>query len=461
MSAAPAPTPAPAPAAAPPDPSPTPAPSGIAGWLRPQLPRLIIAAVVGAGLWFWLSAPSVPPPAPRASVPTKVPTPPVVAGAKESPERQYQRPVQRAADYAERPQATPPPAQVVAQPPPPTPAPEQRLPWTMNVVEASGAKPRQRGDNPEPPPPAPDPAGANRATPASNPRPPARRLSEEFLPTGTLIRCETIMAVSSDSSENPIIGRTTNDVVSPTGVKIIPKGTMVHGTATSLSAVKTVAKLRTGTRWTLVFPKAHRDVAAGAELTVKALALHRGDNETIRNSWSMTDGDAGLRGYVLDDPSRERVLAFLTAVASATASGLQTTTTSVGAFGTTSAVEATPRNAALGGLSAGLALEVENLQKRVRESGAFLLVPGGTGFYLYLNSPIDLADARVGDSTAFVRPVSSDFDEQPGQPPPAPAGQAEQPPVQRTPVPVPAPFGRGSYQQTQPAPPQFYNPGSR
>lgn len=387
---------------------------------------------------------------------TTAAAPAAAAAASPAPKEPAVRDIRRPVASAPELSVTPPPRQVVQEtfrPPPVEVASGPRKPVTLNILEAAGQQPRQAPV--ATPPPA--RSGADGPKPVQPERRAVRRYSEAFLPTGTLLRCDLAFAVSSDSQENPIIGIVRENVYSPSGRLVVPKNTRVHGTAGGISGIKEAAKLRTGSRWTLVFPT-FDDVPAGAELILRAIALNRSENPAIRGSWAISDGDAGLRGYSLDDPSADRVRQFLTAFISAGAAGLQTSTTQATAFGTNSSVEATPRNAALGATSAVLAQEVARLQRRIEREGNYILVPGGTPFYLYLQGTVDLRDARIGDSSAFLAGPASDYDtrvreEEPGRP----AGLREED-GQRQPVPVPQAYGRGVYQRTRPEPDPFSNP---
>lgn len=294
-------------------------------------------------------------------------------------------------------------------------------------------------DDPAPPLPpttgGPGPTAAAAARVASHPRGPVRPVSARFLAFGEPVKCALVFAVASDSSETPVVGLVTEDRYFD-GRLVIPRGTKVHGTVGGLTGPSRARKLRTGQRWTLVFPQ-FEEVANGAELSIRATALHRA--ETGRGAWAVSDGDGGLRGVTLYDPTPDRIREFATAFLASAASGLQSTVSTATREGTVREVENTPRNAALGGVSAVLSSEVARIQDEIRSNGAYVFVPSGTTFYLYPLQTVDLAEARRGDSSSAR-----------AEPPPTPELPALEN-ARAEPVPVPSAYGRGPYDLTRQA----------
>lgn len=290
-------------------------------------------------------------------------------------------------------------------------------------------------------------------------------VSDTFLPIGEMVKCRLVMAVSSEgqgqnggsNGETPVIGMVEEDKYF-NGQLLVPRGTKVHGTVGGLIGPPKNLRLRTGQRWTLVFPQ-FGNVRNGSEITIRGIALHRSETGTP-GSWAIADGDGGLRGLALYDPTADRIQAALATFLAAGVSGLQNVTSVANGLGGSSReVSSTPRNAALGGVSAVAAGEVARIQEEIRQNSVFLLVPSGTTFYLYLQQTVDIRNARVGDSAAFVRGAESDFydqfgrrrDEAPETAAGAAAPAAGNAPGLRTPVAVPSAYGRGPYNTTRPA----------
>lgn len=270
-----------------------------------------------------------------------------------------------------------------------------------------------------------------------------RATNRPFLPTGELLKCELVFAVTSDGSngtETPLIGIVSEDKFF-NGELVVPKGTKVHGTGGGLTGPTTARRLRTGSRWTVVYPR-FGEVSHGAEMTVSGRALNR-SLQAERGTWVITDGEAGLRGTAIYDAGADKIRMYLNTFAAAGLSTLQSTRESINALGQPRTdVASTPRNAALGGLSAVMAQEVAYIQEQIKANGAFIIVPGGTPFYLYLDESLVPSMARTGGVTR--RPAAPEESEQVETPRrAAPAA---------TPQPVPSAYGRGPNDFTQPAP---------
>lgn len=327
----------------------------------------------------------------------------------------------------------------------PAPTPERRAPpprvaapaqpqgpqkLTISVLEDSG--------QPEKPS-ATAPAGARSAAATRK----AVALGEPFLPTGEMIKATLVNAVSSNGAagaETPLIALVTDDKFF-NGVLVIPKGTRFHGTAGGLVGPQQSRRLRTGNRWTAVFPQ-FGDVANGAEMVVGGLALNRAE-QARPNSWVLTDGEAGLRGIAIYDPASDKVKQWLATFGAAALATLQSTQTVTSAFGSTNQVSNTPRNAALGGLSAVAAQEVADIQLRIKEDGAFIIVPGGTALYIYLQEAVFPQRARIGGvDRSDQRQPSAPAEENDGLPRVLP------PP---TPQAIPSAYGRAPNDFTRPA----------
>ena len=243
---------------------------------------------------------------------------------------------------------------------------------------------------------------------------PVRRVSDTFAPFGSMLKCETVFTVDSSNAETPVVGLVTEDLWQ-NGKLVIPAGTKVHGTASASNLVPN--RLPTGERWVLVFPSDHYgERINGSELTIKAMALDRAEKGADSRHWSVEDGAYGLKGYTIDSNNINRIRKFLATFISAGAAGLQTTQQQTGLVGTSSVVTTTPRNAALGGLTAVMADEAGEIQREIEAHGSYTRVPGGTTFYLYCEQTVDAKDARVGDSQAYITGAPSQLRDQGNSP---------------------------------------------
>lgn len=406
-----------------------------------------LVVLLGLSFGFFLLSDNRPAPVNAAKGAKPSPPPTVQRQAKDDPRNR--KPVEdyrrNAGNVPDTPQyqpvvTQPPRPAVVASAPAPRP-PKADLPLAIGIFDEPFTPPSAT------PPPASATAGGNAGGGPSS-RKPARQVSGRFLPYGEPIKCALVFAVASDSSETPVVGVVTEDRYFD-GRLILPKGTKVHGSVNGLTGPTRARKLRTGQRWTIVFPQ-FEDVLNGTELTIRATALNRA--ETGPGAWAVADGDGGLRGETIYDPTPDRVRQFATAFLASASSGLQSTVSvATREGGLAREVENTPRNAALGGVSAVLAAEVARIQDEIRTNGAYVFVPSGATFYLYPLQTVDLTDARRGDSSAFVRGPESDFDA-----PPASAARREEFPIQganpNARQPVPSAYGRGTYDLTRPEP---------
>ena len=223
-------------------------------------------------------------------------------------------------------------------------------------------------------PPAPPPAGAppklvhlyqapkGKKVLPSPPKPP-----RTFAPGGTLIPCQLVITVDSSSLETPVVGFVTEDVWH-NQERIIPAGTEVHCFA-KRGRVRDRIEV-TGT-WKFVWQD-------GREVRIHGIALDR-DYDPDADSYSITDGSAGIRGTVTkSDEFLEFKMFAATALAGATRSAEKTTRTAFGEFADNSL-----GNAALEGASEVAERYAKLMLDQIEGDGLFVRVPAGTEFYVY------------------------------------------------------------------------------
>ncbi|WP_404424670.1 TrbI/VirB10 family protein [Nibricoccus sp. IMCC34717] len=235
-------------------------------------------------------------------------------------------------------------------------------------------------------------------------KPQAETDASAFAPYGRLVKCELVFTVDSLNLQSPIVALCTEDVWW-NGELIVPAGTEVFGRAVPNRVLNRIGD---DGRWTLVFP-AQAEAENGRELFVKGMALDRDEVEVNQvgdgRSWSVTDGSAGLQGFVIDEANEERVKLLLTTALSGAVRGLgrglQTRVSASGNAGRRgeSVVPSTLRNAgleALGGAS-GEALDVlaKEILAEVQRNGAYVRVPAGKTFYLFVDQTLEPTEARL------------------------------------------------------------------
>jgi hypothetical protein len=212
-------------------------------------------------------------------------------------------------------------------------------------------------------------------------------LSSDFAPYGRLLSCELVNTVDSSRIATPIIGLLLEDVWHA-GRRIVPAGTEIHGSAQTDRARERIA---TQGNWTLVWTD-----GSGRELPVQGIGLDMARDD---DGWSITDGSAGLRGYVIKTDSLAEIKLFAATFLSGAAAGLTDVTTIETDNGSIlRRSQGSLQNAAATGAASVLQQYAQQVLQRIREDGFYIRVPAGTTFYLYIQQPLDLADARAGGS---------------------------------------------------------------
>jgi hypothetical protein len=208
-------------------------------------------------------------------------------------------------------------------------------------------------------------------------------------PYGRLLRCELINTVDSARIQTPIIGLVLQDVLNPggDGEVIIPARTEVHGVA-QLDRVR--SRIASQNQWVLSWTDGSR-----RELPVSGIALDYSPNPT-GSGWSLTDGSAGLRGYVVktDNLAELKLIAstFIAGLGQGLAGGTTTST-----FGVSSQTfDGTIKTGIAQGVSQAANLYAQQMLDSIRQDGMFVRVPAGKTFYLYVTQTLDPVIAAAG-----------------------------------------------------------------
>ncbi len=224
-------------------------------------------------------------------------------------------------------------------------------------------------------------------------------------PYGRLVKCELVFTVDSLALQAPIVGLVMEDVWWD-GALILPAGTEVFSKAIP---DRIAQRIGDDGWWTFVLPSDGGE-DHGRELRVRGCALDRAemmlDERGQARSWGLSDGASGLHGYVVQEADREKVKLFLvTALAGAVeglARGMQTRVAAAGNAGLRgrSVVPATLENAGLEALGAGgsaaLELLARQIEDEVKRHGAYVRVPAGKPFYVFVDQTLSVSEARVG-----------------------------------------------------------------
>lgn len=202
--------------------------------------------------------------------------------------------------------------------------------------------------------------------------------SDLWMPSHRLIKCRTVNTVQSIFPNNPLIAIITEDVYHH-GKLLFKKGTEIHGTA---SSTRYTNRLAPSNGWKVVFDD-------GRELAFNAAALQRGDEEMDLR----TEMSAGIEGVLKErDPEELKKLMVLTGISGGLEALEDRATNSYGDQYSTSS----PRNAAIESISKPIDVWVGRQFDRLGNDPYFVEVRGGTSFYLYTMTPVDVSDAKVG-----------------------------------------------------------------
>jgi len=212
---------------------------------------------------------------------------------------------------------------------------------------------------------------------------------KKIVPYGRMLKCVLINAAESTNLESPVIGLTTEPLVWD-GKVIVPANSEVHG---MVKGAQQRDRLGCDRSWIIVLsePKYRNR----RELILQSLVLDR-DAAPSDDQWGVTDGSAGLKGMVIESADSKEFKLFMAAFISGMGSGLQDTTTT--GFGQTNVLPSA-KNAAIGGVSKVIDEYANKIREAIQRDGVFVRVPAGKEFYLYVQQPIDLEEAKIGNTS--------------------------------------------------------------
>lgn len=240
-------------------------------------------------------------------------------------------------------------------------------------------KPRERADN--------SPDTSTRSTPAKRP--------QRFNPYGSVLKCELVFAIDSVSEQTPLVGIVMEPVYN-NGRLVIPAGTEVHGVA---RADRTRNRLFSGDQWMFVFPRENGRIN-GRQLSVRGVALDRIEPDVNGMTWGLGDGAYGLEGTIIRSMNEAEIKRFIATFLASASAGLQTRRSNPNGGET---VDATPRNAALAGVTADMQQLASDIAAEIGQHGVYIHIPAGHQFYFYPTQVIDPDAADISTDIATVK----------------------------------------------------------
>src|SRR6516164_791539 len=262
------------------------------------------------------------------------------------------------------------------------------------------------------------------STAAPEPTPEQEEDLGDYAPAYRMVRCKLVNTIDSSNISTPVIGLVTDDLVWG-GKIIISKCSEVHGLA---QVDKSRERIVAEGAWTFTLFEPDIGRLGDRELVVKGYALDREDDpeftklvvgntavDTVKKTWGITDGSAGLRGVVLRTNNAAELNLFVATFIAGIAQSVQGTVTNV--FGQTvpspnvygsGGVPGYIINPPALGTEAVLDRYAQMIMDSIERDGFFIRVPAAKLFYVYVTEDILTGKATVGGSRR-VRQVQSDF----------------------------------------------------
>lgn len=215
---------------------------------------------------------------------------------------------------------------------------------------------------------------------------------DAFAPYGRMIRAELVTTVDSSNIESPVIGLVTHGLY--WGDKLlIPANSELHAIA---RPDRSRNRIEVAGKWVVV-------LAAGglfpesSELILDGIALDM-DVDPSNDRFALTDGSSGLRGTILtNEDTANTIKLFAATFLSGVADGV--TQRESNGFGG-SQIQAGTESGATQGLKAVADRYAERTLALIERDGAYVRVPAGKQFYLYIRQPIILDEAKYGATLA-------------------------------------------------------------
>ncbi len=214
---------------------------------------------------------------------------------------------------------------------------------------------------------------------------------DSFAPYGRMLRAKLVTTVDSSNISSPIIGMVTHGLYWNQKL-LIPANSEIHAVA---KPDRSRNRIDVSGRWVIILADGGV-YPASSEIIVDGIALDM-DLDTERDQFSITDGSAGLRGTVLTNEDGLNTIKLFTATfLSGVADGV---TEREQTFGGTQTVPGL-QSGGTQGVRAVMDRYAERILALIERDGAYVRVPAGKQFYLYIKQPLIMEKAKLGATLA-------------------------------------------------------------
>jgi Bacterial conjugation TrbI-like protein len=225
----------------------------------------------------------------------------------------------------------------------------------------------------------------------TNPPQPLVNPKDSFAPYGRMLRAKLVTTVDSSNIASPIIGMVTHDF-SWNQKLLIPANSEIHAIA---RPDRSRNRIDVAGRWVIILA-AGGVYPASSEMIVDGIALDR-DVDSAHDQFSITDGSAGLRGTVLTNEDGLNTIKLFTATfLSGVADGVTERERTIRGTETVPGVQ----SGGTQGIKAVMDRYAERILALIERDGAYVRVPAGKQFYLYIKQPLIMEQAKLGATLA-------------------------------------------------------------
>ena len=253
----------------------------------------------------------------------------------------------------------------------------------------------------------------------SDPISPLVNPKDSFAPFGRMLRAKLVTTVDSSNISSPIIGMVTHDLFWNQKL-LIPANSEIHAIA---RPDRSRNRIDVSGRWVIILADGGV-YPASSEIIVDGIALDM-DLDTEHDQFSITDGSAGLRGTVLTNEDGLNTIKLFTATfLSGVADGVTEREQTYGGTQTVPGLQ----SGGTQGIRAVMDRYAERILALIERDGAYVRVPAGKQFYLYLKQPLIMEKAKLGATLAkneLETPIQLPPPQQIVMPTPAPKSAAE------------------------------------
>ena len=215
---------------------------------------------------------------------------------------------------------------------------------------------------------------------------------DAFAPYGRMLRCELVTTVDSANISTPVVGLVTRDLFWNQKL-LIPANSEVHAVA---QADRSRNRIAVEGQWAVILA-AGGIYPEGSELLLDGIALDM-DRTPEGGKFGIADGSAGLRGKILTNEDGLNTIKLFTATFLAgVADGV--TDRQTNAFGNSQVIPSL-QSGALQGSREVMEKYAERILELIERDGAYVRVPAGKQFYVYIRQPVLMREAKLGATLA-------------------------------------------------------------